>query len=259
MDDRRRAPRSVVLGGQRIDLIQRPQLDGAVDAALAGDRAPLLLASANLDHVNRFEPGTKLFDTTDTGQWLVLLDGMPLVWACKRATGRAWDKLAGSDLVPELLSLAETRGASVGFLGGAPSSREPLATAITERWPLLRVSGHWTPTREVIDEPMLSAHVALEVRAAGTDILILALSKGPQERWMARHFEATGARVCGGFGAATDFIAGTQKRAPKVFSRIGAEWLYRLARQPRRMARRYLVEGPRALALVARDVRGATA
>src|SRR5437762_1051498 len=86
MDDRRRSPRSVVLGGQRIDLIQHEQLDTALGRALEGQRAPLLLASANLDHVNRFEPGTSLFETTDSGQWLVLLDGMPLVWACRRVT-----------------------------------------------------------------------------------------------------------------------------------------------------------------------------
>ena len=117
------------------------------------------------------------------------------------------------------------------------------------------MSGHWTPARSVITDPSLSAHTAHEIRAAGTDVLILALPKGPQEAWMARHFAETGARVSAGFGAATDFVAGTQKRAPELVSKLGVEWLYRLAREPRRMAKRYLVEGPVALARVARDVR----
>ena len=257
MSDRRRAPRSVILGGQRIDLLQHDQLSGAVDAALDGRRAPLLLASANLDHVYRFEDEPDLFATTETGQWLVLLDGMPLVWACKRVTGRAWDKLAGSDLLPDLLSQSEARGASVGFLGGADESRDPLAAAVAARWPSLRVSGHWTPPREIVLDPDASSDVAAEIKDAETDVLIVGLGKPRQERWMARHAAQTGAKVTGAFGASADFIAGTQKRAPEALSKVGGEWLYRLAREPRRLARRYLAEGPVALARVARDVRAA--
>jgi exopolysaccharide biosynthesis WecB/TagA/CpsF family protein len=254
MQERRNAPRSVVLGGQRIDLLERRQLDGVVDAALDGTRVPVLLASANLDHVYRFAPGTPLFETSDAGQWLVLLDGMPLVWACRRATGRTWDKLAGSDLLPDLLTRAEARGATVGFLGGMPSSRAPLAEAIAERWPALRVTGHWTPEREVVLDPVASSALAGEVREAGTDVLVVGLGKPRQETWMARHAKETGARVCGAFGASADFIAGTQKRAPETLSKLGGEWLYRLAHDPRRLAKRYLAEGPVALARVARDV-----
>jgi exopolysaccharide biosynthesis WecB/TagA/CpsF family protein len=63
--------------------------------------------------------------------------------------------------------------------------------------------------------------------------------------------------VIGAFGASAEFVAGTQRRAPRAVARVGAEWLYRLVREPRRLARRYLAEGPRALAKVARDVRSA--
>ncbi len=255
--ERRRARRSVVVAGQRVDLLERTQLARAVDAALAGDRLPLLLASANLDHVYRFEQESDLFASTDAGQWLVLLDGMPLVWACRRLTGRPWEKLAGSDVLPDLLGQAQARGASVGFLGGTDESRAPLASAIAARWPALRVSGPWTPPREVVEDVDASTTLASAIGAAGTDILVVGLGKPRQEQWMARHAVTAGARVTAAFGASAEFIAGTQKRAPEVLSRVGGEWLYRLAHEPRRLARRYLAEGPVALARVARDVRAA--
>ena len=252
--ERRKSLRSVVVGGQRVDLLQRDELVGAVSGALIGTRAPLLLASANLDHVYRFEPEADLFATTHAGQWLVLLDGMPLVWACRRATGRAWDQLAGSDILPDLLSRAEALGATVGFLGGPDSLREPLAATLQERWPDLRVTGHWTPPREVIEDDDASALLADVIRDAGTDLLVVGLGKPRQEQWMARHGARTGAKVAAAFGAAAEFVAGTQKRSPHVMSRMGFEWLYRLAREPRRLARRYLAEGPVALARVVRGV-----
>jgi exopolysaccharide biosynthesis WecB/TagA/CpsF family protein len=240
-----------------VDLIQHDQLASAVETALDGRRAPLLLASANLDHVYRFDDDPDLFESSDAGQWLVLLDGMPLVWASKRVTGRSWDKLAGSDLLPDLLTLAEERGARVGFLGGGDDLRTPLAHALRRSWPSLQVSGHWTPSREVVQDAVASDAVAREIRAADTDILVVGLGKPRQELWMARHAATTGAKVTGAFGASAEFIAGTQRRAPQALARFGAEWLYRLAHEPRRLARRYLAEGPVALARVAKDVRSA--
>lgn len=254
-NDRRRVhQRSIVLGGQRVDLIAQPELAGAVEAALDGRRRPLNLASANLDHVYRFDGAGRLFESTDASQWLVLLDGMPLVWASKRKTGREWDRIAGSDFLPELLTLAEARGARVGFLGGTDELRAPLADAIAARWPSLSVAGHWTPPREVVQDPDASSQLAGDVRAAGTDILVVGLGKPRQEEWIARHGAATGAKVSCAFGASAEFIAGWQQRAPERLSRVGGEWLYRLAKNPRRLAKRYLAEGPIALVRVARDV-----
>jgi exopolysaccharide biosynthesis WecB/TagA/CpsF family protein len=222
----------------------------AVGDALDGRRRPLRLASANLDHVYRFDGEAELFESDDDGQWLVLLDGMPLVWTTRRRTGHRWSQLAGSDLLPDLLALAEARGARVAFVGGTDELRDRLPAALDERWPGLQVTGHWTPERAVVEDPDASADLAAEIRAAGADLLVVGLGKPRQERWMARHSAATGARVTAAFGASTEFIAGVQTRAPEALSRVGAEWAYRLYKEPRRLARRYLAEGPLALARV---------
>ena len=250
IERRTRRDRCIRLGGQRVDLLDHPHVLKAVGDALDGHRRPLRLASANLDHVYRFDGEADLFETDDDGQWLVLLDGMPLVWTTRRRTGRAWDQLAGSDLLPELLGVCEARGARVAFVGGTDELRERLPTALAARWPALQVTGHWTPERAVVEDPVASDRLAAAIAAVGVDLLVVGLGKPRQERWMARHSAATGARVTAAFGASTEFIAGVQRRAPEAFSRVGAEWAYRLYKEPRRLARRYLAEGPVALAKV---------
>jgi exopolysaccharide biosynthesis WecB/TagA/CpsF family protein len=249
--DRRTArARCIHLGGQRVDLLEHHHVVKAVGDALDGTRRPLRLASANLDHVYRFDGEAELFESDDDGQWLVLLDGMPLVWTTRRRTGQRWCQLAGSDLLPDLLGLCEARGARVAFVGGTDDLRDRLPGALAERWPSLRVAGHWTPAREVVEDHTRSGELAAEVAAAGADLLVVGLGKPRQERWMARHSAASGARVTAAFGASTEFIAGVQTRAPEALAKVGAEWAYRLYKEPRRLARRYLAEGPVALAKV---------
>ena len=247
---RRAADRCVYLGGQRIDLIRREHVVKAVHDALDGKRCPLRLASANLDHVYRFEGEAELFESDEDGQWLVLLDGMPLVWATRRRTGQRWDQLAGSDLLPALLGVCQARGTRVGFVGGSDTLKERLPAALEQRWPELVVAGHWTPPREVVEDTAASRELAASVADAGVEFLVVGLGKPRQERWVARHGSATGARVTAAFGASTEFIAGVQQRCPDMLSRVGAEWAYRLYKEPRRLAKRYLAEGPVALTRV---------
>lgn len=247
---RRSKVRDIRLGGQRVDLLTHQQALGAVESALDGKRRPLWLASANLDHVYRFEGEADLFEPTDEGQWLVLLDGMPLVWATNRRTGTQWERLTGADLLPQLLGVAERRGERVGFVGGTDELKQALPAALEQQWPELDVAGHWTPPREVVEDPSASADLATEVADADVDLLVVGLGKPRQERWIRDHAGTTGCRVACAFGAAADFIAGRVDRAPDAIANLGGEWLYRLYKEPRRLAKRYLAEGPVAMARV---------
>lgn len=100
--------------------------------------------------------------------------------------------------------------------------------------------------RAGIDERDSACRLAERVREADVDLLIVGLGKPRQELWIDRYGAASGARVLLAFGAAADFLSGTVKRAPKQFQDLGLEWLYRLGTEPRRLAHRYLVDGPSA-------------
>lgn len=242
----------VTLGGAEVDLIDADEVLERVRERLEdATGAPLYIASANLDHLHHFGLDSGREGSFDVGRgsvdWLILLDGMPLVWVARRLTGTHWEQLAGSDLLPDLLRVAGRTRARVGFLGGDEVQQRVLAAVLADRFPNVDLAGFWVPERAEIDDPETSAELARSICAAGVDLLVVGLGKPRQEEWLLHHGTTTGARVAVAFGAATEFLAGTARRAPPRVRRIGLEWLHRFMHEPRRLARRYLVQGPASL------------
>jgi N-acetylglucosaminyldiphosphoundecaprenol N-acetyl-beta-D-mannosaminyltransferase len=214
--------------------------------------APLAVSSINLDHVHHFGAGRRHLG--DRGvQWLHLIDGAPIAQQVHRVTGADAPRLAGSDLIPLILDDADRRGLTVAVLGGSADVTDALRARMRESWPGVRFAGHWTPARDELADPARSSAIADELRAAGTDILLVCLGKPRQEEWIDTYGSATGAGALLAFGAVVDFLAGRVSRAPRWVSRAGLEWLWRLMLEPRRLARRYLIEGPPAYLAVRRS------
>ncbi|OBK16435.1 teichoic acid biosynthesis protein [Mycobacterium asiaticum] len=208
----------------------------------------LAVGSVNLDHLHHFR--TAGAAPNGMLDWLLLADGMPIAWRGQLLTAKPWPRVTGADLLPAVLALAEANGQRVGFFGGSSRTHQLLSRYLQERYPALIVSGMWAPTPEDVEsdaETFCSA-----IRAARTDILVVSLGKPRQELWVDRHGHATGARVFLPSGGAIDFLAGMTRRAPAWMQRSGLEWFYRLSREPRRLARRYLLQGPLALLRAAR-------
>lgn len=252
----------IVLGGSVVDLLDMQQTLDRISAQFT-DRAapPLAVASVNLDHVHHFGTGSELAgaldraghaETTRAVEWLHLIDGAPLAAHARRLTGRAWPRLAGSDLIEPILLCAQRAGVRVGFLGGSEDTHQRLRSWFTLAWPTLRVAGYWAPTREVISDPARSAALAAEIKHAKIDLLVVGLGKPRQELWIAEHGMQTGATVLLAFGAVVDFLAGRIRRAPRWITAHGLEWAWRLALEPKRLASRYLLDGPAAYLLVRR-------
>lgn len=236
------------------------------------DQPPLSVVSANLDHIAQFGRLGRWYDTLDyalglpaasgetavhhgdgNADWLVLLDGAPLVAEATRLTGKPWPRLAGSDIIGPLLDRAEKEGLSVGFLGGSYVVQRILSRTVTRNRPHLKVSGFWAPDRKDLVNHEASLHLAESIRASHTQILVVGLGKPRQELWMAKYGPETGANVLLAFGAVVDFLAGSAQRAPQWASDNGLEWAWRLALEPRRLARRYLVDDPPSLLRLRRE------
>ncbi|MGP5220757.1 WecB/TagA/CpsF family glycosyltransferase [Arthrobacter rhombi] len=180
-------------------------------------------------------------------EWLTLLDGAPLAAQAARLTGKNWPRLAGSDLIGPLLDAAEESGATVGFLGGSYLIQRLLSRRLTKSRPRLVVAGMWAPSRSDLADHNASVDLARTIRSSGVQVLIVGLGKPRQELWMAKYGASTGANVLLAFGAVVDFLAGSIRRAPEWTSTHGLEWAWRLALEPRRLARRYLVDDPPSL------------
>ncbi len=248
---------SAVIGGATVDLRTFDDAVAQIIAAAAGPRdKPLGVASANLDHILHFGAGGRwegCLDPAGTVGWLTLLDGAPLRTTATQLTGHEWPRLAGSDLIDPLLDKAELEGLRVGFLGGSEHTQELLKLKLAERRPTLQVSGWWTPERAELASPALSTKLAKEIALTSTDILVVGLGKPRQELWISQYGALTGAPVLLAFGAVVDFLADRIKRAPEAVSAAGMEWAWRLAMEPRRLANRYLVQGPQAYLRMKRD------
>jgi N-acetylglucosaminyldiphosphoundecaprenol N-acetyl-beta-D-mannosaminyltransferase len=153
------------------------------------------------------------------------------------------EKISGSDFVPRVLRTAAHRGWHVFFLGAAEGVGARAAEVLKREEPDLQVTVH-SPSFGFENDREEHDAVLQMVRDARPDLLVLALGCPKQELLMHRWKEEIAPAVAIGAGATLDFIAGNVDRSPVWMSKAGLEWLYRLVREPRRLAHRYLVRDP---------------
>lgn len=164
---------------------------------------------------------------------LVTPDGAGVVLAARLLGHPVPERVCGVDLVEDLCGLAAREGHSVCLLGGTPGVADEAATALSRRCPGLQVKGTHHGYFSAQDEPGLVEQIA----AAKPDILFVALGSPRQEKWIRQHMTALQVPVCIGVGGTFDVLAGHIPRAPAWMRTVGLEWLYRTARDLRRLPR----------------------
>ena len=180
---------------------------------------------------------------------LVTPDGMPLVWLCRLAGHKHVERVYGPDLMLALCEHSLARGYRHFFFGGGEGVAEQLAARLSRRFPGLAVAGTFSPPFRAPTKAEDDA-VVRRISDSGADIVWIGLGTPKQEIWMADHVGRLEAAVLIGVGAAFDFHSGRKRQAPYWIQRSGFEWLFRLATEPRRLWRRYLVTVPAFIALV---------
>lgn len=225
----------VIVDGIPITRCRTDDVRLILENALAGGGEPRRLGTVNLDFLRLSRLDPELAEALRTGAHN-FADGWPVL-ALSALSGQPLpERVTGADLTPRICRWAEGRGWRVGFVGGSETTRRVLSTLVPERYgPIL--AGHWTPDyrgRPVRDPELCSA-----IRSTGAQVLLVALGCPRQELWLRDNLADSGARVGMGVGGSLDFMAGVQRRAPPVVRALGAEWLFRAASDPRRLARRY--------------------
>jgi len=171
---------------------------------------------------------------------VLLPDGISVVLAVRWLTGERLKKIAGEDLFFWEMARMEKERGKVFFLG----SSEPTLALIQERaakeYPHIQV-GSYSPAYKAEFTIEENEAMVAAVNAFAPDVLFIGMTAPKQEKWAYAHFEQLQAQHVCSIGAVFDFYAGTVKRAPKVFIKLGLEWFYRLIMEPRRMWRRYLI------------------
>ncbi len=195
----------------------------------------------NVDHLRRFVRDPEFRARCEQAQ-LVVADGMPLVWASRLQGTPLPARVAGSDLVWSLSAGAAERGRSVWLLGGAPGTAERSARVLTERYARLRVAGTLCPAPGFEARADEGDALAATLGAAVPDIVYVGLPAPIALALIARLRAALPRTWWLTAGVAFSFVDGTLPRAAPWLRRAGGEWLRRLAQEPRRLGRRYLLE-----------------
>jgi len=185
---------------------------------------------------------------------LVTPDGMPVVWALQLLGWKNASRVYGPDLTPILLAKAAREGIPVGFYGSSPEVLRLLVERVKELNPTLQVPYAYSPPFRNLS-PSEDQQITEEINRSGARILFIGLNTPKQDFWMAAHCNRVQA-VMVGVGAAFDFIAGSKQQAPRWMMKIGLEWLFRLATEPRRLWKRYLKHNPRYILFFALQILG---
>ena len=174
-----------------------------------------------------------------------LPDGWPVAWTVGKLTGRPQARVSGPDLMWSLAGRAARDGIGLYLYGSRPEVLLALRDRLQSAFPELRIAGMRSPPfREPV--PAADGLDIESLHASGAGLVLVGLGCPKQELWMAAHRGRIRA-VMVGVGAAFDFHAGTVRRAPGWMQRSGMEWLFRLSREPRRLAGRYVDTNPRFL------------
>lgn len=248
---RAKRPSAIQLDGIEIDALTQDETVAHVMAALdAGTGGLVLTVNTDILRQLRTGPAEGLLEASS----LVVADGMPLVWASRIRGGRVLPhRVTGADLVWKLSEAAAATGRGVFLLGAAPGVAAKAAAAFEERFPSLRVVGICSPPQGFQDDEAYMDHLCRELRASGADLVFVALGFPKQDRVAQRLRACLPQAWFLGCGGALDMAAGEVPRAQVVLQQLGAEWVHRLVHDPRRLARRYLVDDlPYAIGLVGR-------
>lgn len=185
---------------------------------------------------------------------LVVADGMPLVWASRLQRTPLPERVAGSTLIESLSRAAGAAGRSIFLLGGASGTAERAASVLAERCDGLVIAGAHCPAPGFERDEAAVARIARMLAAARPDIVYVALGCPKQEYLIARLRGLLPGSWWMGVGISFSFLCGEVRRSPRWMQRTGLEWLHRLAQEPARLARRYLVDDlPFAARLFARS------
>src|SRR4051794_33356700 len=242
-------PRASVLGTKLALTEYEGAMDWMDEVVRRRERACVTAAAVHLVMVAREDPATR--DAVDRA--LAVPDGVPLVWALRALGHPEASRVYGPDLMARYCERSARTGATMFLYGGrSDEALEELTQELLRRYPGLRIVGGWSPPFRELEDAERD-EVAARINATGADVVWVGTGQPKQEKWMAEMRERLDAPVLAGVGAAFDFHAGIVPQAPPWMQRRGLEWTYRLAREPRRLWRRYARYNPRFVAAFARQ------
>lgn len=211
-----------------------------------------MITTPNVDVIVQLYSNKQLRDDFGRAE-IVLADGAPIVLASRLLGTPLKERVAGADILPRLCERARDRNLRVMLLGGGEGVAQAAAQNLRIRYPGLDIHAH-TPSFGFDTKPDECISIVTRINELKPHLLFVGIGTPRQERWIVSHQDSYYPCVSMGVGGSFDFEAGRIKRAPELFRKTGFEWLFRLAMEPRRLYRRYLIDDRRFLGIVADEL-----
>ncbi|QFS84585.1 Putative N-acetylmannosaminyltransferase [Roseivivax sp. THAF40] len=237
------------VGGSQIAVTVRDRaaLDAQLRERMRRDEG-YALATINLDHLVKLRRDAA-FREAYAAHDLVTADGNPIVWLGRMA-GHDLSLVTGSDAIVPMCRLAAQLDVNVGFVGSTEDVLKKAKAFLRGEVPGLRIAFTEAPPMGFDPEGEAATDILARAADAGVGLLFVALGAPKQERFAAHGRRMQPRMGFASIGAGLDFFAGTQKRAPAWMRRFALEWVWRMMRDPRRLAMRYVA----CAAIVPREV-----
>lgn len=199
------------------------------------------VVTPNVDHIVKLQRD-KMFKKSYEGAGFVLVDGAPILFVSRLLGKPLLEKISGSDLFLRLLSFAGENDLKIFLLGAGADVNRDAAEKIRTECPEVRIAGRCAPSAGFENNDRENQELVRIINQAEPDLLFIFLGTPKQENWICHNIDNLRIKFAFCFGAALDFYSGYAPRAPAWIQRAGLEWLLRLIHNPKRLAKRYLVD-----------------
>ena len=237
-------PANDIRATKRIDILGCPfdavSLEQTVDCIKKAvvDNSVLRISVGNVDMImkaRRDPEFAEVFKSAD----LVIADGVPIIWASRLLGDPLPGRVAGTELVWKCGQVSAETGCNVGLVGASHSVALRAAGNLQSRYPKANITVFPTPYPLTTEDNRL---LVKSMKEENIKIVLVALGAPKQECWVKDHIKEIDANVGMGIGSAFDIVSGDQPWAPRWMRDHGLEWLHRMRLEPKRLAKRYLIE-----------------
>lgn len=194
----------------------------------------------NPDCMNKLYTDREYFSILQRADY-IFPDGIGISIACNILKTPLLENINGTDMLPYLCDLSQSKGYKIFLLGAKPGVAEKMKQRLEREYPSLKIAGTQSG---YFDWELDTPTIIDRINASETNILLVAFGVPRQEKWIDENFDKLKPQVVMGVGGLFDFYSGEMKRAPKWMREIGMEWLFRLLKEPRRMWKRYIIGNP---------------
>ena len=193
---------------------------------------PHMVVTADSSGIVLAQSDNELMDIVNNAD-LVTPDSSGILWGARKLGTPLKNRVSGVDIAAHLCRMSSEDGFSVIFLGAAPGVAELAAENLSREYPRMKVAGVHHGYFTEADDP----EIVEKIRQSGASVLFVAMGIPKQEKWIRRYLDEMGVSIAIGVGGSFDVFSGRVKRAPEWMQHHGLEWVYRLAKNPRKISK----------------------